>query len=89
MDLSNKWLTRFLILIIILLWGARIVVSNQLATSGAELRSLEKRIAEVQEQNEKLVQEVTAKTSLQYLTEQAVEMGLTETPKLQRITPDN
>ena len=75
-------LTKWLIFITVLLWGLQILVSNQLATAGSELRQLEDRIQELKGSNQKLEQEVTEKTSLDYLTKSAEEKGLVWSPGL-------
>jgi cell division protein FtsL len=73
---------RLVFFLSILLWLLQIWVSNRLATNGAELGNLEKRIVELQQSNQKLSQEITEKSSLEYLSVQAEKRGLTVAPKM-------
>jgi len=72
--------------VLVVLFLAKVIVSNQLATSGAKLRNLETRIAELEDANRKLNQQITEKTSLGYLSEKALEFNLYAQPEMVKLT---
>ena len=63
------------LLLIVVLWGGHLFLTNSVATKGQELRSLRNRISELQEINADLEQEISRHTSLNAISVKAEEMG--------------
>lgn len=72
--------------VILMLVVTRIVVANTLATSGEKLRQIDIKIANIQEENELLSQEVASLSALVALEARAKELGFVEPTKQQVMT---
>lgn len=66
---------RFIPVLIVVLIVAEIAVANQLACFGIKVRSTDVAIATLQEENQRLLQEVASASSLLTLTGKAKELG--------------
>jgi hypothetical protein len=87
----NIW-WRFLILIfpimIVVLVVTQFAISNELASSGSELNSYEKRINQLSNENKILYQQMAISKSLSVIENKAVTLGFAKTTKYLQIQKD-
>lgn len=81
-NLSGVRSVKFVVLVSLVVWVIQIMVSNQLATAGSNLKKVDDRIKVISENNNRMERLITEKSSLLYLGKQASEMGLFVSPKL-------
>lgn len=57
---------------------AQLIVTNILAVQGSEAARLDKNILQIERENQMLREELSAKSSIMYISERAFELGLVE-----------
>ena len=72
----------------LLLFIGQLVVSNHLAGSGLEVRKLEIEIARLQDENQRMEQDLAAKSSLFAIATRAAESGFITPSKYQNFSSD-
>ena len=74
-------LSKTSLFILIILVGIQVLIANQLSTAGIKLTQFQQQIANLQQQNHQLDQQIQNQTSLRHLAEQAQLRGYFFTPK--------
>ncbi len=75
---QRRYLLQFLFVIVFILLGVQIVVSNVISSSGDELQLLEQRYSLLRSQNEELKQNIAIVSSLTNVQNQARNLGFTK-----------
>lgn len=75
---QRRYLLQFLFVVVFILLGVQIVVSNVISSSGDELQLLEQRYALLRSQNEELKQNIAIVSSLTNVQNQAKNLGFTK-----------
>lgn len=86
---SRLTTSHFLIVLLGILLGIQVIVSNQIATSGKVLSELEKRSISLEEENRQLLSENVDYMSLRELSEKAKLMGYVEPEKIINVVTGN
>ena len=62
-------------IIVIVLFSMQLIVSNRLATMGAELSAMQKETTGLQQENEKLQHTIASRSSLMTISKEAEQLG--------------
>jgi len=86
MKTKISWLSFFSIILIVALGMLQIYLANTLATKGRQLTEQEKKIAEIEKDNQELRTEIASLGKISELPSVAQEKGFLENPKVVNLT---
>jgi len=83
----KKKMPIFIICVVIILSLVQLVISHNLATAGEEVRQLETKEAQLEQENSALTAEINKTASLSRIAERAKNLGLVKATTVLHLTP--